>query len=240
MIGVKNDLPSEPTTNSWRCPEPAPPPGFMLNSSNSLRTEAALRTPPLFPSGGLPGALSRRLGFFSGLTRTGGLRFAHPGRAIRKTRLQSPTPPGTHPPCEAFAAATAAHRGNSAFRIISRGTDGFALRMQLIDRAEHSLDLQYFISIRIRPGQLITEALLRAADRGVHLRLLVDDGAIVNAATAAFGLLAAHPKSRFASSIPLLIVARPRSFGAWSSCSTIGGSIFGCTTSCCSQTTPAR
>ncbi len=80
---------------------------------------------------------------------------------------------------EAFATAAAAHSGSSGFRLISRGADGFALRMQLIDGAQHSLDLQYFIYHQDQTGQLITEALLRAADRGVHLRLLVDDGATV-------------------------------------------------------------
>jgi len=78
---------------------------------------------------------------------------------------------------ERFADAAAAHPGESAFRILSRGADGFALRMQLIDTAEHSLDLQYFIYHLDQTGQLITEALLRAAERGVHLRILVDDGA---------------------------------------------------------------
>jgi putative cardiolipin synthase len=91
-----------------------------------------------------------------------------------------------------FAASAAAHPGSSGFRIISRGTDGFAARMQLIDGAEHSLDLQYFIYHLDQTGQLITEALLRAADRGVHLRLLVDDGAVVRG-DGQIRLLAAHP-----------------------------------------------
>lgn len=64
--------------------------------------------------------------------------------------------------------------------------------MQLIDGAEHSLDLQYFIFHQDETGQLITEGLLRAADRGVHLRLLVDDGAIVPG-DGRIRLLAAHP-----------------------------------------------
>src|SRR4029077_7029782 len=36
---------------------------------------------------------------------------------------------------ERFADAAAAHPGESAFRILSRGADGFARRMQLIDAA---------------------------------------------------------------------------------------------------------
>jgi cardiolipin synthase C len=93
---------------------------------------------------------------------------------------------------KAFASSAAAHTGSSAFRIISRGADGFALRMQLIDGAEHSLDLQYFIFHQDQTGQLIAEALLRAADRGVHVRLLVDDGAI-DPGDGRIRLLVAHP-----------------------------------------------
>ena len=92
----------------------------------------------------------------------------------------------------ALAASAATHAGSSAFRMISRGTDGFALRMQLIDGAEHALDLQYFIFHQDHTGQIITEALLRAADRGVQLRVLVDDGAI-EPGDGRIRLLAAHP-----------------------------------------------
>ncbi len=91
-----------------------------------------------------------------------------------------------------FAPAAAAHSGNSAFRILSRGVDGFSARMQLIHQAQHALDLQYFIFHQDHTGQMITEALLQAADRGVHVRLLVDDGATLSG-DGRIGLLAAHP-----------------------------------------------
>ena len=66
--------------------------------------------------------------------------------------------------------------GRSGFRLISVGVDGFVLRMQLIEAAQRSLDLQYFIFHGDETGRLITGALLRAADRGVRVRILVDDG----------------------------------------------------------------
>jgi len=46
----------------------------------------------------------------------------------------------------------------------------------MIDRAEKTLDLQYFIFRGDASGQLIVDALTRAAARGVAIRLLVDDG----------------------------------------------------------------
>jgi cardiolipin synthase C len=75
-----------------------------------------------------------------------------------------------------FDTAALAHGGDSAFRIISVGVDGFLMRAQLIDAAEKTLDLQYFIFRGDETGRLLTDALLRAADRGVRVRVLVDDG----------------------------------------------------------------
>jgi putative cardiolipin synthase len=78
-----------------------------------------------------------------------------------------------------FDSAAREHDGNSAFRIITVGVDGFAARMQMIESAERTLDLQYFIFRGDQTGQLLTAALRRAADRGVRIRVLVDDGDVV-------------------------------------------------------------
>lgn len=68
------------------------------------------------------------------------------------------------------------HAGSSGFRIIPVGADGFLLRMQMINAAQKTLDLQYFIFRGDDTGQLLTGAVLRAADRGVRVRVLIDDG----------------------------------------------------------------
>ncbi len=75
-----------------------------------------------------------------------------------------------------FEAAARAHDGNSGFRIIPAGADGFLTRVQMINSAERTLDLQYFIFHGDETGRLLTEAILHAADRGVRVRILVDDG----------------------------------------------------------------
>jgi putative cardiolipin synthase len=75
-----------------------------------------------------------------------------------------------------FEHAAREHGGNSGFRIIPVGADGFLLRMQMIDAAERTLDLQYYIFRGDETGRLLTGAVLRAADRGVRVRVLVDDG----------------------------------------------------------------
>jgi putative cardiolipin synthase len=75
-----------------------------------------------------------------------------------------------------FTSAAREHGGTSGFRIITVGVDGFLARVQVIDAAEQTLDLQYFIFRGDETGRLITDALLRAAERGVRVRVLVDDG----------------------------------------------------------------
>jgi putative cardiolipin synthase len=75
-----------------------------------------------------------------------------------------------------FEALSQAHAGASAFHILNVGVDGLLSRVQMIDAAQKTLDLQYFIFRGDATGKLILAALTRAAARGVAIRLLVDDG----------------------------------------------------------------
>jgi putative cardiolipin synthase len=75
-----------------------------------------------------------------------------------------------------FADDASAHPGQSGFHILSAGLDGFLVRAQLIASAERTLDLQYYIFRGDETGRLLTDALVRAADRGIRIRILVDDG----------------------------------------------------------------
>jgi putative cardiolipin synthase len=68
------------------------------------------------------------------------------------------------------------HGSQSGFRIIPVGADGFLVRMQMINASERTLDLQYYIFHGDDTGRLLTGAVLHAADRGVRVRILVDDG----------------------------------------------------------------
>jgi putative cardiolipin synthase len=74
-----------------------------------------------------------------------------------------------------FAAAALTHDGASGFRLYSAGVDGLLLRLELIAQASSSLDLQYYIFHGDESGRLVTEALQRAAQRGVRIRVLIDD-----------------------------------------------------------------
>ena len=73
------------------------------------------------------------------------------------------------------ADAAAAHPGSSGFALVRSGRDALTVRLLVTELAEESLDLQYYIYKGDTSGRLLTEHLLRAADRGVRVRLLVDD-----------------------------------------------------------------
>ena len=64
---------------------------------------------------------------------------------------------------------------SSGFVLLQSGADALAARLQLIEGAQQSLDLQYYIYNQDRTGALVAERLLQAADRGVRVRLLLDD-----------------------------------------------------------------
>jgi putative cardiolipin synthase len=69
----------------------------------------------------------------------------------------------------------AAHPGESGFYPVYDGIDSLALRLLLAERAEYSIDAQYFLIHNDLVGNVFVNALLRAADRGVRVRFLLDD-----------------------------------------------------------------
>ncbi|WP_040673409.1 MULTISPECIES: phospholipase D-like domain-containing protein [Rhodanobacter] len=84
------------------------------------------------------------------------------------------------------------HRDQSGFRLLMRSTNALMSRVALADHAQRSLDLQYYIFDNDATGRLMAQRLLAAADRGVRVRLLVDD---INASQAIdlFDALDTHP-----------------------------------------------
>lgn len=75
-----------------------------------------------------------------------------------------------------FAAEWALEHGeDSGFLALGSGNDALGARLKLIEGAEVSIDAQYFLIKPDQAGGLFIGKLLRAADRGVRVRLLVDD-----------------------------------------------------------------
>lgn len=86
----------------------------------------------------------------------------------------------------------AAHPGQSALVPLADGNDALGARLRLIETAQHSIDMQYFLLKPDLAGAVITLALLEAADRGVRVRVLLDD-VFTTATDAEIAILDAHP-----------------------------------------------
>ncbi|EIK97321.1 phospholipase D/transphosphatidylase [Pseudomonas sp. M47T1] len=69
----------------------------------------------------------------------------------------------------------AEHGGLSGFRLLPNGPEAFRARAELIRNAQKSLDLQYYIVHDGLSTRALVHELLKAADRGVRIRILLDD-----------------------------------------------------------------
>ncbi|HEY0504960.1 MAG TPA: phospholipase D family protein [Lysobacter sp.] len=75
----------------------------------------------------------------------------------------------------AIAPLEQAHPGQAGLGLVADNLDAFAVRALTARAAGRSLDVQYYIWKADLTGNLIVHELLRAADRGVRVRLLLDD-----------------------------------------------------------------
>jgi putative cardiolipin synthase len=78
----------------------------------------------------------------------------------------------------AFAAEQSRHAGLSGFRLLQGGAGALMTRAALADLAERSIDLKYFIYEPDETGAFLLERLIAAAERGVRVRVLLDDYAL--------------------------------------------------------------
>jgi putative cardiolipin synthase len=73
-----------------------------------------------------------------------------------------------------FQPEIAAHPGKSGVLLVPTGEWGFRARAGLSNQAERTIDVQYYIWEDDASGRILAERLLRAADRGVRVRMLLD------------------------------------------------------------------
>ena len=70
---------------------------------------------------------------------------------------------------------SAKHGGEDGFLLLESGIDAFTARAILAEEAERSIDVQYYLYHPDMVGNLFTSILLKAAERGVRVRILLDD-----------------------------------------------------------------
>ncbi len=76
---------------------------------------------------------------------------------------------------QAFKPQIEQHPGKSGVLLLGNGLDAFVGRAVLARLAERSIDVQYYMFHQDTVGRLLIKELLAAADRGVRVRMLIDD-----------------------------------------------------------------
>jgi len=86
----------------------------------------------------------------------------------------APQPGG--PLAEAEAALHARQPADtSGFHLLAANEESLRWRLALVDAAQHALDLQYYVWWGDESGALLMSRVIAAADRGVKVRLVIDD-----------------------------------------------------------------
>ncbi|HEX6018508.1 MAG TPA: phospholipase D family protein [Burkholderiaceae bacterium] len=94
---------------------------------------------------------------------------------LAKTESHAQAPAGDGGLAAIAKASTPPGDGLSGFRLLPLGPFALDARLQLIDRAAHTLEVQYYVFDNDPTGRRMMSRLLAAAQRGVRVRLLVDD-----------------------------------------------------------------
>lgn len=95
-----------------------------------------------------------------------------------ETQALSPTEAATTALGRALSEQVQAHPGESGILPLADALESFAARVLLVRAAERTLDVQYYIWRDDLTGNLLLNALREAADRGVRVRLLLDDNGV--------------------------------------------------------------
>jgi putative cardiolipin synthase len=110
----------------------------------------------------------------------GGCTSLPPGVDFPRSQTTALGEPGATRIGRAITAAGRAHPRQSAFRLLPSGLDGLLARMEMAHVAEKTVDVQYYIYRQDETAKLLSDALLRAAERGVRVRVLLDDHGAVH------------------------------------------------------------
>ncbi|PKH04784.1 phospholipase D family protein [Moritella sp. Urea-trap-13] len=126
------------------------------------------------------------------------------GCASLPEEIEHPTEPLVTQPASSLSALIDTHKPEhtepgqdqaamSGVLLLDSGWDALAQRLALIETAEHSIDIQYYIWNSDGSGSYLASRLLAAADRGVKVRVMLDD-INLNEREALLATLDRHPQ----------------------------------------------
>jgi len=146
-----------------------------------------------------------------GLTLAAGCSLPSLGQRTHNVAL-TPAEARATPLGEAVASRLARHPGQSGIDPLADARAAFAARIELAEAAKRTLDVQYYIWRDDLTGTLLLEALHEAADRGVRVRLLLDDNGIPASLDRTLAALDAHPHIEVRLFNPF-VIRRPKLLG---------------------------
>ena len=101
------------------------------------------------------------------------------------------------------------HPGQSGFFLLNTGEEAFQARLALADLAERSLDVQYYIWEGDTSSRILALRILKAADRGVRVRILLDDFYLGGSRDFTIAAFDRHPNVEVRIFNPISIRQRP-------------------------------
>jgi cardiolipin synthase C len=128
-----------------------------------------MHTPPIAASASARRATGWALGLLLSLAGCANL----PMPAHRSASVALPVP--TDSALARTAQRSLPQAAQPGFALLPIASTAYRMRLELIERAQHTLDLQYYVFDADSTGAYLLGALKAAADRGVRVRLLVDD-----------------------------------------------------------------
>ncbi|MDR3099516.1 MAG: phospholipase D family protein [Paraburkholderia sp.] len=134
-----------------------------------------------------------------------------PGERTQSSALSAEEARGT-PLGKAIEGTLATHPGLSGIDPLANPLEAFASRVDLVRTAQRTLDVQYYIWRNDLTGTFLLEELREAADRGVRVRLLLDDNGIPHSLDSTLAALDAHPNIEVRLFNPF-VVRRPKFIG---------------------------
>ncbi|PMM42776.1 phospholipase D family protein [Vibrio splendidus] len=112
--------------------------------------------------------------------------------------IDHPTEPQTSPESSTLSVLASEYQpetleqATTAVRLQESGWDALAQRLALVESAEHTIDIQYYIWNSDVSGSYLASRLLAAAERGVKVRVMLDD-INLNEREGLLSALDAHP-----------------------------------------------
>lgn len=110
-----------------------------------------------------------------------------------------------------FANQNETNTGESGFLLLRDGRQAFLERLYLADIAEERIDVQYYIWNSDKTGKLLMQKMMEAAERGVAIRLLLDDFSVGDRNDQLL-TINSHPKIQVRIYNPFMIRS---GFGKW-------------------------